>query len=227
MNQLSLLGAGFCGPTMAPAVKGEALDFVLGSIPNVGHAPGTSRASLHRPVATLYERDRETPNTWRRINGSNREPYRRIAQSHGDAAWMLDFLHYSADGHSGYENAMTKPIVERFADSLRPGLRACGISITSKKTDQSRPARALLSSLDPLVLALCWEPAVSAGCLLAGLGVKPLSDEWTVKLDVAMAAGLPWCERLAELSARHGPLVRAWRWLHAREASAGNRTASG
>jgi len=226
-EQISLFGAGVGEPVTTPIVEGEALAFVLSCIPTIGHAAGTYRAKLQRPLATMYQRDPELAGMWRRVNGTAREPSRQIHKAHGDARWMLDFLHYGARGSGGYENAMTKAPVEAFADRLRPGLLTCGVTITAKKSDADRPARVLLADLEPLVIALCWEPAVAAGCLLAGMGVKPLSGEWMMATDQALAVGQPWSERLAELAARHGPLVRAWRWLYARETSAGNRTGSG
>jgi hypothetical protein len=221
-RQISLIDAGMCERPGQEKVEGEALDFVLDGIPRVGHRKGTWRETRNRPLATLYSRSQsggyeteagtlaETVDQWwPRPHATETGPawqtsaversVRGVPKSHGDAKFWLDYLHGMHE------------TVRDFAARIEPGLRACGVKLMRRS--DGRAAGALLSSLHPLVIAMCWDDATAAGCFLAS-AVEPLSFEWRVRVDDALDRGLPWAQRLAELSALHGPLDRAWRWVY-------------
>jgi hypothetical protein len=125
-----------------------------------------------------------------------------VRASDRESVWWLEFRHG--------EHAWGK--VKHWIDAVRPGLRALGCPPKSK----GHSVR--LRSLAPLILALRWSPAVEAAVFLAGSGVAPKSDEWSVLGDLALSRGLPWSVALAELSVRHprDVMSRAIGWVHAR-----------
>jgi hypothetical protein len=218
---------------------------VLSYIPGIGHAKGTHRERVYRPLACLYVR-----------TALLAEHERRIAQGIARACTGYDD---PWDGYGAWDvtrSEPTEPIwirlngetprmgreatrsvrtsdrtavwwlefrhgelafgkIKHWMDSVRPGLRTLGCPPKSKGHSIRLP------SLAPLILALRWSDHVAAAVFLAGSGVAPKSLAWDGLVDMALARGLPWSVPLAELSARHprDVMSRAIAWVHARNAS--------
>jgi hypothetical protein len=214
---------------------------VLSYIPGNGHAKGTHRERVYRPLACLYVR-----------TALLAEHERRIAQGIARACTGYDD---PWDGYGAWEvtrSEPTEPIwlrlngetprmgreairpvrasdrdavwwlefrhgehaygkVKHWINCVRPGLRALGCSPKSKGHSIRLP------SLAPLILALRWSDATAAAVFLAGSGIAPKSGEWAMHVDLALSRGMPWSESLAVLSARHprDVLSRALAWVHA------------
>ncbi len=213
------------------------IEAVVSCIPRYGGAKRTAREGLLRPIAYLYARmdllDDSDARIVHRISractgialdgpppirqfarlsgerwdgrgyGDSRAATVDIAPRHGDARWILDFRRNSG-------NASAVHHIHDMLGAMRPGLRALGCAASSTCI--------LLPCLAPLVLALRWSAHVEAAAFLAGSGVAPKSGEWDQLVDQALARGLPWAVRLAELSARHprDVLSRSLVWVHSR-----------
>jgi hypothetical protein len=241
--QLSLIDASHVVESREhPPIYGDDLtsdiEAVVSRIPSFGASKNTARAHVRRVTAYLYARvdmlDADSRRVVERITasctgrtlppwtdphfarlngertdgrgyGDSRNPALAVSPRHGAAVWMLEFR------KSGNEHATAA--IESMVMGLRPGIRAC----VSASWPEPNTLRVLLPALAPLVLALRWSDHVAAAVFLAGSGVEPKSGEWAQLVDQALARGLPWSIKLAELSARHprDVLSRALAWVHA------------
>jgi hypothetical protein len=208
---------------------------VVSYIPGIGHAKGTHRERVYRPLACLYVRTALLDDDTRKV---------AQAMARKCTGFVDDWNGYDSDRHGEIwlrlngetvrmgreavrpvrasdrnavwwlefrhgEHAFGK--VKRWIDGVRPGLRALGCPPKSKGHSVRLP------NLAPLILALRWSPAVEAAVFLAGSGVAPKSGEWSMLVDLALSRGLPWSVKLAELSGRHprDVMSRAIEWVHA------------
>lgn len=141
---------------------------------------------------------------WIRLSGERTSEgrwfMRDVTATDRNAVWRLEFRN----------GDIARPKVKEWRDAVRPYLRTLGCC-PSKRNYINLP------SLAPLILALRWSDHVAAAVFLAGSGVAPKSDHWTVLVDMALAHGRPWAVPLAELSARHprDVMSRALVWVHA------------
>ena len=214
----------------------------LSHIPGIGHAKGTHRERVYRPLACLYVRTALLDDDTRKV---------AQAMARKCTGFVDEWNGYEGRSHSpdpnddreiwlrlngetvGMGREAVRPVRASDRDAVwwlefRHGEHAWGK--VKHWIDSVRPGlRALgcppkrkghsvrLPSLAPLILALRWSPAVQAAVFLAGSGVDPKSAEWSVLGDLALSRGLPWSVALAELSVRHprDVMVRAIGWVHA------------
>jgi len=179
--------------------------------------------ALHSPRE--HARSRRTPSDhWLRLNGEPSpgvggrdytravsEPVRATGRIWGPGAlatWWMSFR--CAPGSQGRRLAPSS-----FRDHVFAAGAQLECIVRPSPITHHGESGLLASSIHQLVLATYWGDDVAAAVALARYHA-PLSDDWAVAIDQALASGDPWAERLALLSLRplRDPIIRALAWMH-------------